>query len=757
VAVRSNLVVSAGKPSYDGKYRARYQGGNAPALLLNIGGISYYDPQEMFLNVFKQTGSNAGWTPWGPQDASRNDTGESCYLPQILDADGNVTSLTLPTPPPGGQRFTQLSTAVFVNMWSAPGATQYYPTGNRYVTWEGKCTFVMTGDMTVPAQTLPAGVTVNGLSGTIAAQTGTTNTVVSTTAWGTINQIEISVAATTTGGMRFTLTAVPDHANYPKFHDNVETQYWSQYQGGQVFHPLFLQWLTAFPIAVLRFMDTLQTNGQLTSTYYINNSFSFTASPQAAATSATLSTPWLHASATLPITLQNGQTLNGTFTAGQTNVPFSAAVSSTCTNANFSFKLWFASNPTAGQALPSLVSPWLLPSGTYRLTFTSGEVISCTMTAGSPVVTGANPTVTCTGASFHYFGYEGWAQRAQLSNFSYASSKGAPYEICIALAKLVGSDAHVTIPASYGTADWKSFAAMCQANVGAGQRVIPEWMNEVWNGAFDALNWVIARSSFVWGSANSDGASYYAMLVCQMLQAMEAQVGDPAFDNIFIGAFGSQAANTAFLADALPAAKWVANGGTAPWTLMTGAGKKLVKAVLPAPYYGNGDFLPADITHAQGTGDTSGDLIASLTQNPVNGYSYTAQNLGGGALPAGGWFGIAAGWIANHVAFVEQYGSPMIICYEGSNSFDDINNAAGQASVIYAMMRDARMANAEQAYYEAMRNAGCTVVAKYSFCSPYTGGRAWGAIESVMQPCSPHSSAPARWQAMLQEFYPYGI
>ncbi|MHB8815011.1 MAG: hypothetical protein ACYDAE_17300 [Steroidobacteraceae bacterium] len=747
-----SLVVPAGKPSYDGKYHTRYVAGNAPALLLNFGNVNYYDPQMMFLNVFKQAGSNFGFTPWGCWNSSDQPTNEEMYLSQILDSDGNVTTLTLPSPPAGGQRFTRLSTGVFINMTLAPGAAYIYPPGNRNLAWQGKVTFIAQGDLTVPAQTLPAGITVNGLSGAIAAQ-GANATIVSTNAWGTTNTVVVTVASPSAAGMRITLTAVPDNTNYPKLWSLVETAYATQYAGGQVFHPNFLQWVDAFPIAIMRFMQSLNGIGQIQSTQYVFNVFTFTSDPQAGDTTETLSTPWLHASGTYPISLANGQVVNGTFTAGSATVPLAASVTSNCSNANAALSMQFASAPVAGQALPNLAGPWLNPSGTYRLTLTSGETISCTMTAGSPVVAGADPTVTCTGAYYYYFVYENWEKRPQVTNFSYGGGSGIPYEIAIDLAKLEGSDAFLSIPASYQSADWQSFASMCQANIATGQRIIPEWMNEVWNGAYTALGYVIARSSFTWGSANSDGASYYGMIVCEMLQTFNTAVGNPAFDEIFVGGLGSQAANTAFVNDAITAPAWVAHGGgTAPWTLLSGGGKKLIKAVWPAPYYGNGTFLAADVTHATGTGDTSGALIASLTQNPVNGYSFTANNFGGGPLPPNGWFQIAVGWINNHVALLSQYGAPWIICYEGTNTFLDVNNTHGQESIINAMMRDPRMTAAEQAYYEAMRNAGCNVVPMYTFCYPYGASGAWGSIESTMQPISPTTSAPARWQAMLAEF-----
>src|SRR5690242_18356572 len=62
------------------------------ALGINLDIMSYYDPEQPFLNIMKTTGITQG-TPsaWSTRDHSLNETGEEAYLQ--LDADGYPTTL----------------------------------------------------------------------------------------------------------------------------------------------------------------------------------------------------------------------------------------------------------------------------------------------------------------------------------------------------------------------------------------------------------------------------------------------------------------------------------------------------------------------------------------------------------------------------------------------------------------------------------------------------------------------------------------
>jgi hypothetical protein len=604
-----------------------------------------------------------------------------------LDSNGYPTTLTLPTPPTGGQLFTQLVLAVFVNVGTGQGVTNVYPADTYRFQWQGKGSITFSKDVKVLTNA-SAGCTISGL------------TVTSTNAWGTTNSVILQGTggtagspvplAPTTAGIEAIIPAggIPDSANYPKAFTCVQSTYTSQFDGGQIFHPNFLAWMTQFPWKALRFMDALQTNQQVQHAYYTAYKFS--------------------------------------------------------------------SAPTASTPLPALAGAWTNPSGQRRITLATGEELLATFTTGSTVVTStANPTITATSGTtvpsnesvvdFWWYGYDSWSGRAQLADISYATNRGIPFEILLSLCNTLNCNPWINVPPQFQAADWASLASLVTANMNSGLKCFAELSNEIWNaGAFNIWHLYNCKSLKLWGA--SDVGSYIGMTISQMADQIATTAGNPGFDNKFIVLMPGQAASSAVLTTSLKAVSWVAQGNTAPWQRTSASGQKTIKAACIAPYIAGGPIYAADFTNMQAQGDGGySDFFATWTTNPVNGYTYHQNN--GTALPSGGWTAIATGWIASTITALAPYGALPIYCYEGGWQFYHTSESPSQQTFLVAAARDSRMANIQQAYFRAMAAAG-TTPCQYNFCSPY-GGNQWGLIESVMQPETPLSATPARWQGAV--------
>lgn len=641
-------------------------------LIINIGSVTYFDAQQMFLNVFKQAGANVNLSAFTTLNGSNADTNEEVYLGQIL-TNGYPTTLTLSSPPTGGQQFTHLKTGIFVGMSLAPGAASIYPTGNYRVQWQGKVTFVVGGDASVVAASGSTGVTITG------------NTVSTANTVGTVNSVTINVASATSAGMTFDFTAIPDPANYFQAASCVQSAYTTLYDGGQTFHPAFLAWLQQVPWKALRFMDTLQTNNQLSHAHFTTYSFS--------------------------------------------------------------------SAPTAATALPALAAAWPNPSGQRRITLATGEELLATFTTGSTTVTSTtNPTVTASGTTvpsgesttdYSWFAYDDWAHRPQIADFTYATNRGAPFEVCISLCKTVGCDVWLNVPPQFQTADWASFTSMVISNLGSGQKAYIEYVNETWNGAFYAFHWMLCKSQFLWGA--SDAGSYIGRGTALLADQLATTAGNPGYDNSFIVLMAGQAANTAWLTTELHTPSWT--GNTPPWQRTSASGQKTIKGVCIAPYFGNGPIYAADFTNMQAQGDGGyTDFFGTFTQNPsALGYTYHDNN--GNPLPSGGWYAIATGTIASTISAIAAYGALPVYCYEGSWQFDHLNESPSQATFLTTAARDSRMTALQQLYYRDIANAGA-VPCQYNFCGPYNSYQ-WGLIEGVGQVETPLASTPARWQGAV--------
>lgn len=662
------LALAGGKIVASGGALASY---GANDLIINIGSVTYFDTQQMFLNVFKQAGANANWSAFTTLNGSNADTSEEVYLEQIL-TNGYPTTLTLPSPPAGGQKFTHLKTGIFVGMSLSPGATSLYPTGNYRVQWQGKVTFVVGGDASVVAASGSTGVTITG------------NTVSTANTVGTVNSVTINVATATSAGMTFDFTAIPDPANYFQAASCVQSSLTASYDAGAIFHPNFLFPMQLVPWKSMRFMDTLQINNLVSHSRYVGYTFS--------------------------------------------------------------------SAPTSGNPLPALSAAWPNQSGQRRITLTTGEELLATFTTGSTTVTSTtNPTITVSSGTippgeittdYFWFTYDSWAARPQVADFTYATNKGVPYEVCISLCNLLNCNAYLNVPAAFQVADWASFASLVVSNLNSNLKCFVEWGNEVWDfGAFTMPHWSLCKSQLAYGA--NDNASYTGESTSLMAQQIAITAGNPGYDNTFIVLMPGQAANTAVISGALRAPSWT----SVPWQLTSASGQKLIKGVCTAPYIGNGPIWAADFTLMQSQPDGGyTDFLQSITQNPVvSGNSYHDNN--GTTLPAGGWLQIATTTVTNTISTISSLGALPIYCYEGSWQWDDPSNAHGQDTFLNTAARDARMADIQQVYYRAIAAAGA-MPCQYKACSPYAQDE-WGLFESSMQSFSSLTSAPARLQGAV--------
>jgi hypothetical protein len=126
-----------------------------------------------------------------------------------------------------------------------------------------------------------------------------------------------------------------------------------------------------------------------------------------------------------------------------------------------------------------------------------------------------------------------------------------------------------------------------------------------------------------------------------------------------------------------------------------------------------------------------------------------------GSIPANGWLGMTEGWVTNQLSTIStnSYGVPLI-GYEFGQTFD-ANDPAGNAlgnTLIINANRDAKLGATYTTFLNwwAANVGGTSTNMLYHFNDAYNAGRyAWGALESTMQPISPLSSAPQKYQALM--------
>lgn len=302
---------------------------------VNISGSrmgSYFNPEQKFLNVLKQAGSNNNnfvvWDTW-PTNGCNGDL--------QVDSSGYVTSLTGRS----GATYTGAGASVYSYGGSSsmpPGQTYWRPPGSYTFTMTGKGSVSIKGDVS-DLSTDSAGASVSGYTLT----STTAGTVIAT----------FTASGTDSNGWGITVAAIPDSTNYPRNMSLVETQYLSNYAAGEIYHPSFKNTLTAAGKGAynrIRFMDELNTNGQTAGIY-------FGTAVEAGTTIATMKSYnytsdgwqdalWPYPSGTYDITLNSGRVVPCTLTWNSSTIAFSTALTSSVTSngTNYTPQAWMVVN-----------------------------------------------------------------------------------------------------------------------------------------------------------------------------------------------------------------------------------------------------------------------------------------------------------------------------------------------------------------------------------------------------------------------------
>ncbi len=324
-----------------------------------------------------------------------------------------------------------------------------------------------------------------------------------------------------------------------------------------------------------------------------------------------------------------------------------------------------------------------------------------------------------------------WSNRASVTNATWASDAGVPYEVALQLANALSADPWINIPVMADNDFVTQFATLVHTKLGSTQKVYVEFSNEVWNSGFPQYAYANSQGRATWPNAGSQadyGNNWYGMRVAQVCDTWKSVWGSDASRVICVMA--AQAANPWVATESLDCALW----SGAPCS------RHGIGAVAIAPYFGGG--VPSAWTSQSDGGLNS--LFASLT----------SQN--DPSIPIGGWLGQVLGWIAAYPPAIAKYNLPLI-AYEGGQTFVSFPNgvsngkATPMTNLFIAANRDPRMNAAYQALLQGWKARGGQLFTYFNDIFPPSQYGLWGGLESFMQTTTPLSSAPPKWQA-LQNF-----
>ena len=286
-----------------------------------------------------------------------------------------------------------------------------------------------------------------------------------------------------------------------------------------------------------------------------------------------------------------------------------------------------------------------------------------------------------------------WAQRTPLSYSTWATETGAPVEVMVALANLVGAHPWFTLPHRSDEAYARSFAQLLKDKLDPALGVYIEDSNEVWNSMFTQYAELTRQGK----SLGLNLVRHHALRTRTLAGIFKAELGPERV----VAVLGAQTVNT-----------WVASDPLEFLRSRFGAGATGIDAVAIAPYFG-------------------------VAPGPSEAGTYTAMTLDGffnhvrtTVLPK-----MAAHMSAYRVLAGKH--AVRLLAYEGGQHMVGTGGAENNAALNELFDRFNRDPRIKQLYLDYLadwKRSGGELFMHFYDVSRYDKWGRWGALEYVAQP-----------------------
>lgn len=282
-----------------------------------------------------------------------------------------------------------------------------------------------------------------------------------------------------------------------------------------------------------------------------------------------------------------------------------------------------------------------------------------------------------------------FAQHTPVPYATWATPRGAPVEVMIALANLVGAHPWFTLPHQADEAYARSFAQMVKEKLDPALGVYVEHSNEVWNSMF-------AQYAHLSRQAKAQGLTLSAHHASRTRMLAAVFKGELGADRV-VAVLGAQAANP-----------WVAQNGLEH---LRGHG---IDALAIAPYFG---VSPTPAEAGRFTGMTL-DAFVHHVRTDV--------------------FARESAHMRNHRTIAKKYGL-RLLAYEGGQHMVGVGPAQDDKALnalFDDFNRDPRIKQLYLDYLAIWKREGGELFVHFNDVSRYTKWGRWGALEYVAQPRS---------------------
>lgn len=288
------------------------------------------------------------------------------------------------------------------------------------------------------------------------------------------------------------------------------------------------------------------------------------------------------------------------------------------------------------------------------------------------------------------------SQVTPMSSSTWMTPNGAPIEMMIALANLIGAHPWFNIPHQADDTYVRNLAVAIQTQLDPALKVYVEHSNEVWNSIFSQSSYVTAQGKLQ--TPPIDGIQYHALRTRAIGQIFKATLGDTRVVTVL----GAQAALSS-----------TAERGFDYLKARLGNNAVLgIDAVAIAPYFGSA------------VGPAEAEPLIAMTMDDFFRYVRASE------LPK------VSTWITAYRRLVTTR-NVRLIAYEGGQHMVGIwgaENSGALNALFDAFNRDPRMKQLYLDYLSIWKGSGGELFVHFNDVTRYTKSGRWGALEYIAQP-----------------------
>lgn len=321
--------------------------------------------------------------------------------------------------------------------------------------------------------------------------------------------------------------------------------------------------------------------------------------------------------------------------------------------------------------------------------------------------------------------YGTWEQRPKLTDASWSSQNGVPFEILVTYANLSNTDLWINIPAHADDKFVKNMAKYIKENLNSNRKVYTEYFDEAWNrwGFYAQYggDWMQEEGLKKWPGSNSYQAllNWYGMRTSQICKIFKNEFG--SYANRVKCTMNSQAASYYVSEQMLGCPLHVNSGGEVC--------AKNIDYLGIAPYFGGYLGDEANVN------EVSTWNVDKIFDELFNGGNLPNSPQGGALNRSKKWM-IESKKVADrfNVGMVAYEGGQHLVAF-GSSDNKILSNLFSQAN------KDPRMGELYMRYFKDWKEAGGELFVVFVSMSTYGGYGSWGNKEFHEQNPAPKADA----------------